>query len=95
MDGTGRGAAANAVPFKADQRLPDFDWAQLYRRFEDDLQACETEEAQLVEDLNRLMAVRALSLSLGPDLTGTSISTSGFAARSTMSRRDYTKGAII
>jgi hypothetical protein len=61
MDSAGPGPVGEAVtpsaPFKAEQRLPDFDWAQLYRRFEDDLQSCEAEEAQLLEDLNRLMAV--------------------------------------
>jgi len=44
------------VPFNAEEQLPDFDWNQLYRRFEDRLQSCEAEEAQLSEDLNRLMA---------------------------------------
>ena len=52
--------ATQPVPFKAEQRLPDFDWTQLYRRFEDNLQSCEAEEARLFEDLNRLMAVRSL-----------------------------------
>jgi hypothetical protein len=49
-----------SVPFNAEEQLPDFDWNQLYRRFEDRLQSCEAEEVQLFEDLNRLMAVGLL-----------------------------------
>jgi hypothetical protein len=63
--GVGPGTAGNAltkpVPFNAEEPLPDFDWNQLYRRFEDRLQSCEAEEAQLSEDLNRLMAVGLLA----------------------------------
>jgi hypothetical protein len=62
--GVSREPSTDPAILHAEERLSDFNWDDLYRRFEERIRSCEAQEAQLFEEFNHLMAVQTPYLAL-------------------------------